>query len=96
MIALLPLILVACGGDAGNGIRGEIAQDLFEGSEGMISEEEASCAADVIVDVLGEEQAEMYAAAMSGDLEAASEMDPPTPEQQTAMAQGFQECDLSE
>jgi hypothetical protein len=89
--ALLVLTTSACGGGAG--VTADIADDLVASSQGAISQDEAMCAAEAIVDALGD-QAETYAAAMAGDVEAAMEAEPLTPEQQTAMTEGFEACDF--
>ena len=85
--------IAACGGD--DDLRDAIASDFHESSMGMVSEEEAECAADAIIDALGREQAEIYSAALSGDMEAAGRAEPLTEEQQTAMAEGFEACDFA-
>jgi hypothetical protein len=88
--ALLVLSLSACGG---SGVTADIADDLVASSQGAISQDEALCAAEAIVDALGD-QAETYAAAMAGDVEAAMSAEPLTPEQQAAMTEGFESCDF--
>jgi hypothetical protein len=47
-----------------------------------------------VIDVLGRENARLYASATTGDLDAASQMERITTEQQQAMAEGFDECDF--
>jgi hypothetical protein len=74
-------------------VTADIADDLVASSQGAISQDEALCAAEAIVDALGD-QAETYAAAMAGDVEAAMAAEPLTPEQQTAMTEGFETCDF--
>ncbi len=93
LAAALLLGVAACGGD--DDVRDAIAQDFYDSSMGMISEAEAECAADAIIDALGRDQAEVYAAALSGDMEAATNAEPLTQEQQTAMAEGFEACDFA-
>lgn len=93
LLPLLTGLALALGACGGSGLEAEIAEDLAEGSFGMISDSEAQCLAGAIVDAMGDDKARQYAAAMAGDVEAAAESEPLTDEEQAAMSQGFMDCD---
>jgi hypothetical protein len=91
MMATIMWVAGACGGDD---LRDEIADNILASAHGMISESEAECAADAIIDALGRENARNYASLMAGDLEAAGRMEPITAEQEQAISEGLEACDF--
>ena len=89
-LAIVSLLTVGCGGDAD---RDELADRIYASSQGMLSESEAECSADVLIDVLGAENARNYLDAMEGDIEAATRMQRISMEDQEALMEGMQACE---
>jgi len=90
--AAILLALTACGDDR-SALRTEIAEDMARSTQGAISASEAECLADAMIDALGVEQASLYHRATTGDLQAAADSEPLTPEQQQKMTEGMTACD---
>jgi hypothetical protein len=95
LLVLLALLPVGCGGDSEDQVRDELADRMVESSQGMLSQSEAECSADVLIDVLGEERARNYLDAMMGDIEAATRMERISMEEQEALMERMSACEDS-
>lgn len=102
-VALWPVLLVlltvaaGCGGEGQDldALQERIAQDLYTTAYGTISEDDAHCAAGVFIEILGPDQAEIYSSALTGDMEAAGQVEPMTEEQQLGLSRALERCDFS-
>lgn len=94
---LFLLFLAGCGGDTQDldALQERIGQDLYTTALGTLSEEDAHCAAGVFIEILGPDQAEIYASALTGDMEAASQVQPMTEEQQLGLGRALERCDFA-
>ena len=96
-LLLLVLIPAGCGGGGQDldALQERIGQDLYTTALGTISEEDAHCAAGVFIEILGPDQAEIYASALTGDMEAAGQVQPMTEEQQLGLGRALERCDFT-
>lgn len=94
---LLLLLPTGCAGDNQDldALQERIGQDLYTTALGTISEEDAHCAAGVFIEILGPDQAEVYASALTGDMDAAAQVQPMTEEQQLGLGQALERCEFS-
>lgn len=93
---LLLFLAAGCGGEGQDldALQDSIAQDLYTTALGTISEEDAYCTAGVFIEILGPDQAQIYAAALAGDMDAASQVEPMSEEQQLGLSRMLERCDF--